>query len=780
MRAYIKYLCAVLLLAGTSANVWAANCTYKVWDATRNKWQPFVVQDQNLVVPPAPEKDGYTFVGWHIYDGTTTEWPTKANGNYKWDDESNPVVTYYVHPIPNTANNDDNKHTAKQGYTEMFAVYRSSSGSNPVSGWTANSGWTAPSETQITITFKPNGGTPDSDQTQKILSSTPTHLSSCMFAKDDYDFAGWGSSSSFSSLIYADCEQITFTSNQTLYAEWVDEGKFSIRYDLSGMSKVDGPTSVTNGADEFEANFSFNTNYGAPVTYKVEMQDYYFEYTDITEDCSYENGYLLVMPASGITGNVIVTMEATEKTKFTVSYDKNGATSGSAPAAHTNVDKNSTVTIKGNTGSMVKTGHTFSGWNVKADGSGTNYAAGSTSASITSDVVLYAKWVANEHKLAVATADNVTIQATPSGSSAITEGNDADVAYGTSVTLEYSSVTAPHKWKSWKITKTSDGTDVTMALLDVSTLTMPDYAITISCKLTGDYIAWCPEPTIMLSGDIAVTAFNGRGIMAATPLHVEAANLNNTATVTLSSDNAAVYFSADRNANFAKTEPNLPTPTLELTASDGIIDTDVYVHYKPSSAGDGSASEVTITATWDVPDPDLEGTLDINVRSMSEKFVVATKVGGSWYALPADMSGASTPDAVTIDVNEATMTATAPNTCTYTLWPVKTVATAANDRYALNGGNAYGERVRLAAVNSSSKGLWANNNKSSNTINLANAITTLGSTGEAPNEWKIGTTVGESGNEWKYTLQSDQANNTNYLNLYRTMQWGTYSGSRAV
>ena len=774
MRNVFKYLCSVLLLIGTSASVWAGNCTYKVWDATRNKWQPYVVQDQNWIVPPAPEKDGYTFVGWHIYDGTTLEWPTKPNGSYMWDDEQNPIVIYYIHPIPNSAGNDDNKHTAKQGYTEMFAVYRPDA-STPVSGWTTNSGWTAPSETQITITFKPNGGTPNSDQTQTILSNTPTCLSPCPFTKDDYEFAGWGTSSSLSSLAYSDCEQVTFTSNQTLYAEWVDGANYSVRYDLSGMTKVEGPTEVEKDAAGFYASFAYSANYGAPVTVKVEMQHFYSVYTDITEDCTYEDGAMLVAPASGITGNVVVTLAATEKTKFTVSYNANGATSGSAPSAHTNVAKNATVTIKGNTGSMAKTGHTFNGWNTLADGSGTNYAAGSTSASITSDVVLYAKWVANKHTLAVAAADNVTITATPSGGAAITEGNDADVAYGTSVTLAYSSVESPHAWKAWKVTKTSDESDVTMSVLDGSTLTMPDYAITVSCKLTGDYIAWCPEPMIMLSGDIAVTAFNGRGIMAATPLHVEAVNLDNTATVTLSSDNAAVYFSADRNANFAKTAPNLPTTTLNLTASDGIIDTDVYIHYKPSSVGDGSASEVTITATWDVPEPDLTNELAINVRSMSEKFVVATKVGANWFALPANMSGSATPDAVAIEVNEATMTATAPKTCTYTLWPVKTVATAANDRYALNGGNAYGERIRLAAVNSGNKGLWANNSKSSNTIDLANAITTLGSVGEAPNEWKIGTTVGATGNEWKYTLQSDQANNTNYLNLYRTMQWGTYS-----
>lgn len=780
MKKYMKYLCAFILLIGTSASAWAGNCTYKVWDTTRSKWQPYVVQDQNLVVPPAPERSGYTFIGWHIYDGSTTAWPTKPNGNYMWDDDKKPIEVYYIHPIPNTANNADNKHTAKQGYTEMYAVYRPDA-STPVSGWTKNVGWTAPSETQITITFKPNGGTPNSDQTQQILSNTPTHLSSCMFTYASHEFAGWGTNSSINTLTYADCQQVTFTSNQTLYAEWVDNNKYSIQYRLTGMTKVEGPTDVDDGADGFYAAFEYSNGYAAPVTVKVEMQDYYFEYENITEDCTYSNGELLVMPSSGITGNVIVTLTATEKNKFTVSYLANGATGGSAPASQINQSKNSNVTVRGNTGSLIKTGYEFAGWNTRADGSGTSYAAGTgVISSIQHDVVLYAKWTINQYNVAVADADNVTITATPASESAIAEGANRDVNYAKEVTLAYSSLLGGHAFREWKVTKTSDGTDVTMAVLDDKTaasavLTVPTYGVTVSIKLTGDYIAWCPDPAIELSGDIAVTAFNGRGIMAVTPLHVEAVNLDNTATVTLSSDNSAVYFSADRNANFLKDAPNCPTTTLNLTASDGMIDTDVYVHYKPSSAGDGSASEVTITATWTTPEPDLTDELTINVRSLPEKFVIATRVGANWYALPANIASATTPDAVAIEVNETNYTATAPNTCTYTLWPVLTHETVANDRYALNGGYAYGERVRPAAQGGDRKGLWANNSKSDNTINNANAITGLKSTGGAANEWKIGTTVGASGNEWKYTLQTDQANNQNYLHLYRTMQWGTYS-----
>ena len=772
---YMKYLCAVFMIIGTCASAWAADCTYNVWDATRSKWQPFVVQDQNLVVPPAPEVSGYTFVGWHI-ESNQANWYTNPSGSYKWDDGAADVASriFYIHPIPRSAGNADNKHTAKQGYTAMYAVYQLSSQDNPSLGWTTSSTWTAPDETQLTITLKPNGGSPASDKTMKILKSSPTNLCMCPFTYTSHEFAGWGTSSSFSSLTYADCQQVTLTSNTTLYAEWTGEDKYSVMYKLTGMTKTEGPTEVDGDAESLYAAFSYNSGYGTPVTVKVEMQDYYSTYEDITEDSEFADGELLVMPTWGMTGNIIVTLTATAKSKFTVTYHGNGATSGSTPSKHTNITSGSSVTVRGNTGSLAKPGYTFDGWNTKADGSGTSKAAGA-SMTVNSDVVLYAKWTANEHKLAVATADNVTITATPSGGSAITEGNEEDVAYGTSVTLAYSSVVLPHSWRSWKVTKTSDESDVTASVLSGSTLTMPDYGVTVSCKLTGDYIAWCPEPTIELSGEIAVTAYYNRGVMAAVPLHVVAYNLDDAATVTLSSNNSAIYFSADRNANFLKTAPNLPTTTLNLTASDGAIETDVYVHYKPGSAGDGSASEVTITATWTTPDPDLTEELAINVRSLPEKFVIATKVGGSWYALPANMGTATTPDAVAIEVNEATMTATAPNTCTYTLWPVLTHETAASDRYALNGGNAYGERVRPAAANGERKGLWANNSKSSNTINNSNAISGLKSTGGAANEWKIGTTVGATGNEWKYTLQTDQTNNTNYLNLYRTMQWGTYS-----
>jgi uncharacterized repeat protein (TIGR02543 family) len=73
-----------------------------------------------------------------------------------------------------------------------------------------------------------------------------------------------------------------------------------------------------------------------------------------------------------------------------VTYDANGADSGTAPAAQTKT-QGVDLTLAANTGNLAKTGHTFAGWNTAADGSGTDYAKGAT---YTADaaLTLYAKW----------------------------------------------------------------------------------------------------------------------------------------------------------------------------------------------------------------------------------------------------------------------------------------------------------------------------------------------------------------------------------------------------
>ncbi len=79
---------------------------------------------------------------------------------------------------------------------------------------------------------------------------------------------------------------------------------------------------------------------------------------------------------------------------YEVRYDGNGNTGGTVPAAPTDYPCGSMVTVRANSGSFVKTGATFAGWNTAADGSGTAYAANGTDTfkMPAHDVVLYAMW----------------------------------------------------------------------------------------------------------------------------------------------------------------------------------------------------------------------------------------------------------------------------------------------------------------------------------------------------------------------------------------------------
>jgi uncharacterized protein (TIGR02145 family)/uncharacterized repeat protein (TIGR02543 family) len=77
---------------------------------------------------------------------------------------------------------------------------------------------------------------------------------------------------------------------------------------------------------------------------------------------------------------------------FTVTYDGNGNTSGAVPTDANAYEQGASVTVKANTGFLVKTNYTFAGWNTKADGSGTTYATAATLIMGTANDTLFAKW----------------------------------------------------------------------------------------------------------------------------------------------------------------------------------------------------------------------------------------------------------------------------------------------------------------------------------------------------------------------------------------------------
>lgn len=75
-----------------------------------------------------------------------------------------------------------------------------------------------------------------------------------------------------------------------------------------------------------------------------------------------------------------------------MTYNGNGSTGGNVPVDSTAYAAGATVTAAANSGSLVKSGYTFAGWNTAADGGGTTYTAGSGAFTINANTTLYAKW----------------------------------------------------------------------------------------------------------------------------------------------------------------------------------------------------------------------------------------------------------------------------------------------------------------------------------------------------------------------------------------------------
>ena len=80
---------------------------------------------------------------------------------------------------------------------------------------------------------------------------------------------------------------------------------------------------------------------------------------------------------------------------YTVAYNGNGSTDGSVPVDSGEYAPAATVTVLGS-GSLVRTGYTFAGWNEAANSNGTAHAAATTFAMPMAIVTLYAQWIPDD------------------------------------------------------------------------------------------------------------------------------------------------------------------------------------------------------------------------------------------------------------------------------------------------------------------------------------------------------------------------------------------------
>jgi len=78
---------------------------------------------------------------------------------------------------------------------------------------------------------------------------------------------------------------------------------------------------------------------------------------------------------------------------YIVNYNANGSTGGTVPLNAYHYEPGESVSVSNNTGSLVKTGCIFDGWNTKSDGSGIDQAESSNFPMGNDNVTLFAKWI---------------------------------------------------------------------------------------------------------------------------------------------------------------------------------------------------------------------------------------------------------------------------------------------------------------------------------------------------------------------------------------------------
>ena len=224
-----------------------------------------------------------------------------------------------------------------------------------------------------TLTYNGNGATsgtvPPSENHSSGLVELSANYNPGNLAKEGYVFLGWNTNASATTPIY----ELNINSNTTVYAVW---------------SKIEY-TLIFNGNGQTTGQPPANINVGANETVKL---------SDIGSNTLAKAGYVFLgwnTNASATTPLIDITITSNttvyavwQKLKYyTLTYDGNGATSGTVPQVK-NVVEGSKVDLQNyNPGNLAKEGYVFLGWNTNASA-----ASPLTDITITSNTTVYAVW----------------------------------------------------------------------------------------------------------------------------------------------------------------------------------------------------------------------------------------------------------------------------------------------------------------------------------------------------------------------------------------------------
>ena len=233
------------------------------------------------------------------------------------------------------------------------------------------------------VTFNGNSGL-GTMGAQSVTHGVTTNLNANLFTRANYAFYRWATEVNGSGITYENLSQATFTAGTTLYAQWTPN-TYVVTYNYNnatGGASIASATFVTAGTS-IELPTPTRTGY----TFAGWFSDAALSAPIVSTGNNYSP-----------TGSILALIAYAKWTaiNYNFTYDSNSADSGTVPT-ETSKQITQSVTIKANTGSLIRVGYSFSGWNTSSNGTGTNYLSGSQFIVGSSNVILYAKWSPNSY-----------------------------------------------------------------------------------------------------------------------------------------------------------------------------------------------------------------------------------------------------------------------------------------------------------------------------------------------------------------------------------------------
>jgi len=232
-----------------------------------------------------------------------------------------------------------------------------------------------------TVTFDGNGatgGTPPA--AMKVIRDAATPLPyQGTLERTGYVFVGWTTQTS-STYIYNAGSTTSFSSDLTMYAKWLPV--YTVTFDGNGATSGTAPAAWTLDSGSVSP---------LPSRGNLEKAGYIFSGWN-TDSLGTGTNY---NAGSSYTIANNRTLYAKWLPAYTVTFNTNGATSGTAPAVKMIAKNSSDLTIWLPGGGDLKKGDSLViGWNTNSSGTGTSYNVGS-SYTVEGDITLYAMWISS-------------------------------------------------------------------------------------------------------------------------------------------------------------------------------------------------------------------------------------------------------------------------------------------------------------------------------------------------------------------------------------------------